>query len=200
MPPAEAGREGEKQSFAGLAPELEEHQRGNGKAHHDRAADEVVDHRSGILVPDETEQQHKILSIPYALKKLGTLDDAIEFVRVITQAVCAGIHPDPRSFQIWTSWAYREIDNRYAKLSHTSSDAETLAEVKATIIQEVLTLVVFSAFVIFWRGEELRWNYIAAFVLIVGAVALVFCFQPEKKPEQAADAAGPAAAVSATRS
>lgn len=89
--------------------------------------------------PDETEQQHKILSIPYALKKLGTLDDAIEFVRVITQAVCAGVHPDPRSFQIWTSWAYREIDNRYAKVLHTSSDAETLAQYKATIIQEVLT-------------------------------------------------------------
>ena len=89
--------------------------------------------------PDETEQQHKILSIPYALKKLGTMDDAKELVSVITEAVTAGVQPDPRSFQIWTSWAYREIDNRYAKLSHTSSDAETLAQYKATIIQEVLT-------------------------------------------------------------
>lgn len=90
--------------------------------------------------PDETEQQHKILSIPYALKKLGTMDDAIEFVRVITQAVCAGVQPDPRSFQIWTSWAYNEIDNRYAKVLRTSSpDAQILAESKATIIQEVLT-------------------------------------------------------------
>ena len=35
--------------------------------------------------PDEAEQQHKILSIPYALKKLGTMDDAKEFVSVITR-------------------------------------------------------------------------------------------------------------------
>jgi hypothetical protein len=91
--------------------------------------------------PDETEQQHKILSIPYALKKLGTMEDAIEFVRVITQAVSAGVEPDPRSFQIWTSWAYNEIDNRYAQLlrNTSSADAQTLAEFKATVIQDVLT-------------------------------------------------------------
>ena len=89
--------------------------------------------------PDETEQQHKILSIPYALKKLGTMDDAKELVSVITEAVTAGVQPDPRSFQIWTSWAYNEIDARYAKVVRTSSDTQTLAESKATIIQQVLT-------------------------------------------------------------
>ena len=89
--------------------------------------------------PDEAEQQHKILSIPYALKKLGTMDDARELVSVITEAVAAGVQPDPRSFQIWTSWAYNEIDARYAKVVRTSADTQTLAESKATIIQEVLT-------------------------------------------------------------
>mgnify|MGYP003288326550 CR=1 FL=1 len=89
--------------------------------------------------PDESEQQHKILSIPYALKKLGTMDDARELVSVITEAVAAGVQPDPRSFQIWTSWAYNEIDARYAKVVRTSADTQTLAESKATIIQEVLT-------------------------------------------------------------
>ena len=89
--------------------------------------------------PDEAEEQHKILSIPYALKKLGTMDDAKELVSVITEAVAAGVQPDPRSFQIWTSWAYNEIDARYAKVVRTSPDTQTLAESKATIIQEVLT-------------------------------------------------------------
>ena len=91
--------------------------------------------------PNDTEQQHKILSIPYALKKLGTLEDAKEFVRVITEAVSAGVEPDPRSFQIWASWAYDQINSRYAQLLRKtpSADAQTTAEFKTTIIQEVLT-------------------------------------------------------------
>lgn len=40
------------------------------------------------------------------------------------------------------------------------------------IAQEVITLVVFSAFAVLYLGEKLRWNHIAAFILIVGAVAL----------------------------
>jgi len=46
--------------------------------------------------------------------------------------------------------------------------------VQLKIIQEVITLVVFSAFVIWFLGEKLRWNHLAAFVCIVAAVAFVF--------------------------
>lgn len=46
--------------------------------------------------------------------------------------------------------------------------------VQLKIIQEVVTLVVFSAFVIWFLGEKLRWNHLAAFVCIVAAVAFVF--------------------------
>lgn len=99
---------------------------------------------------DEAEQQHKILSIPYAQNKLNNKQDAIEFVRIITQAVSAGVEPDPRSLQIWASWAYDEIHKRYAQVLRNNSvlaqraqtseaDANTLAEFKASIIQEVLT-------------------------------------------------------------
>ncbi len=42
------------------------------------------------------------------------------------------------------------------------------------IIQEVLTLVVFSGFAILWLGETPRWNHLAAFVLILAAVAVAF--------------------------
>ncbi len=42
-------------------------------------------------------------------------------------------------------------------------------------MQEVITLVVFVVFSIMaFEGFELRWNHIAAFALLVGAVYLVF--------------------------
>jgi hypothetical protein len=42
------------------------------------------------------------------------------------------------------------------------------------IIQEVITLVVFSAFALIWLGERFRWNYLAAFLCILAAVAFAF--------------------------
>jgi hypothetical protein len=47
------------------------------------------------------------------------------------------------------------------------------------IIQEVITLSVFVVFAIFYLGEKIRWNYIAAFVCILAAVA--FAFLPQKQ-------------------
>ena len=42
------------------------------------------------------------------------------------------------------------------------------------VIQEVVTLAVFSVFVILYMGEKLRWNHFAAFLCILGAVAFTF--------------------------
>src|ERR1035437_6747802 len=42
------------------------------------------------------------------------------------------------------------------------------------IIQEVITLAVFCCFAILFLGEKLRWNYVAAFVCILAAVAFAF--------------------------
>jgi uncharacterized protein (DUF486 family) len=42
------------------------------------------------------------------------------------------------------------------------------------IIQEVVTLVVFSGFVVMYLGERIRWNHLAAFLCIVAAVAFTF--------------------------
>ncbi|MGA0558982.1 DMT family protein [Larkinella sp. VNQ87] len=41
-------------------------------------------------------------------------------------------------------------------------------------IQEVVSLVVFVAFAVFYLKEEIKWNYIVGFVLIVLAVFFVF--------------------------
>ena len=42
------------------------------------------------------------------------------------------------------------------------------------IIQEVVTLTVFSGFVVFYAGEKLRWNHFVAFLCILAAVAFTF--------------------------
>jgi uncharacterized protein len=41
-------------------------------------------------------------------------------------------------------------------------------------IQEVITLLVFSVFSVFYLGQPIRWNHVAGFAMIVGAVGLVF--------------------------
>ena len=42
------------------------------------------------------------------------------------------------------------------------------------IIQEVITLIVFSIFSVLYLKEQLRWNYIVAFIFMVAAVCFVF--------------------------
>lgn len=42
------------------------------------------------------------------------------------------------------------------------------------VMQEVITLMVFSGFSILYLKEQLKWNYIAAFALVISAVFLVF--------------------------
>jgi uncharacterized protein len=41
-------------------------------------------------------------------------------------------------------------------------------------IQEVITLVVFSIFSIFYMKEELRWNYLVGFLFIILAAFFIF--------------------------
>ena len=42
------------------------------------------------------------------------------------------------------------------------------------IMQEVITLAVFCGFAVYYLGERIRWNHIAAFVCILAAVAFTF--------------------------
>ena len=46
------------------------------------------------------------------------------------------------------------------------------------IIQEVITLTVFCVFAIFYLGEKIKWNHLAAFVCVLAAVG--FTFMPER--------------------
>ncbi len=46
------------------------------------------------------------------------------------------------------------------------------------LMQEAITLVVFTAFAWLWLGERVRWNHGVSFLLLLGAV--VFAFWPVK--------------------
>lgn len=48
----------------------------------------------------------------------------------------------------------------------------TATELK--IIQEVVTLTVFSGFAVAYLGERIRWNHVAAFACVIAAVAFTF--------------------------
>jgi uncharacterized protein len=46
--------------------------------------------------------------------------------------------------------------------------------VQLKTIQEVLTLIVFSVFSVLYLDQQIKWNYILGFVLIVAAVFVIF--------------------------
>ena len=44
------------------------------------------------------------------------------------------------------------------------------------VIQEVITLMVFAGFAVLYLGEAIRWNHLAAFACLIGAVVFMFRF------------------------
>lgn len=51
---------------------------------------------------------------------------------------------------------------------------ETYSAAQLKTIQEVITLVVFSVFSVFYLKEQFKWNYLVGFALIVLAVFFIF--------------------------
>ena len=52
------------------------------------------------------------------------------------------------------------------------SDVYSAPQLKG--IQEIITLLVFAGFSIWYLGEQIKWNHVAGFVLIVVAAVLIF--------------------------
>ncbi len=72
----------------------------------------------------------------------------------------------------------------------------TFTATQLKVMQEVITLVVFCGFLVFYLGEPLRWNYLVGFAFLVGAVFFVFGFgaetpKPIAKPPAAIAPAAP---------
>ena len=49
-----------------------------------------------------------------------------------------------------------------------------LSPAQLKTIQEVITLVVFCVFSVLYLKEELKWNYLVGFAMMVGAVFVIF--------------------------
>jgi uncharacterized protein (DUF486 family) len=79
----------------------------------------------------------------------------------------------PLLFVILTSWGIALFEYVFMiPANRWGSSVYSPAQLK--IMQEVITLAVFCVFAFFYLGEKIRWNYVAAFVCILAAVAFTF--------------------------
>lgn len=86
-------------------------------------------------------------------------------------------HLRHRNSQLWVvilaSWGIAFFEYCFQVPANRIGYA-TFTAAQLKVIQEVITLVVFSFFSILYLKEPMHWRYVGAFVLIVAAVALVF--------------------------
>lgn len=74
---------------------------------------------------------------------------------------------------ILSSWAIAFFEYIFqVPANRMGSEYFTAAQLK--IIQEVITLTVFSVFSVLYLKEKFTWNYVYAFLCILGAVFFIF--------------------------
>ncbi len=79
----------------------------------------------------------------------------------------------PLMFAVLISWGIAFFEYcLQVPANRIGSSALSTAQLK--IVQEVITLVVFAVFSMTFLGEQLRWNYLAAALCMLGAVAFIF--------------------------
>lgn len=66
----------------------------------------------------------------------------------------------------FVEYCFQVPANRIGHYTYTAAQLKT--------IQEVITLVVFCVFSVVYLKEELRWNYLVGFALMIGAVFFIF--------------------------
>lgn len=69
-------------------------------------------------------------------------------------------------FIAFVEYCFQVPANRIGHAQYSAAQLKT--------IQEVITLVVFSVFSVLYLKEGLRWNYIAGFLMMIGAVIFIF--------------------------
>jgi len=79
----------------------------------------------------------------------------------------------PLWLAILVSWGIAFVEYCFQVPANRSGHGQFSAAQLKTM-QEVITLVVFSVFSVFYLKESLKWNYLAGFALIIGAVFLIF--------------------------
>jgi uncharacterized protein len=79
----------------------------------------------------------------------------------------------PLILAIAVSWAIALLEYCFqVPANRIGYGALTLTQLK--ILQEVITLIVFTAFAYFVFGQSLKWNYAVSYLFIVGAVYFAF--------------------------
>lgn len=84
-----------------------------------------------------------------------------------------GFKTSPLWIVILASWGIAFFEyTLQVPANRLGSQHYSLAQLK--IIQEVLTMIVFSGFALFYMKESLRWDYLWASLCLVGAVYFIF--------------------------
>ena len=79
----------------------------------------------------------------------------------------------PLILAIAVSWAIALLEYCFqVPANRIGYGAMTLTQLK--VLQEVITLIVFSVFAFFVFGQSLKWNYGVSFLFIIGAVYFAF--------------------------
>ena len=79
----------------------------------------------------------------------------------------------PRIAIILTSWLIALVEYMIAVPANRLGISSGFNVAQLKIIQEVISLSVFSVFSVLYLREEFKWNYLAAFLCILVAVILV---------------------------
>jgi len=66
----------------------------------------------------------------------------------------------------FAEYCFQVPANRYGHSQFSAAQLKT--------IQEVITLIIFCFFSVLYLKEELKWNYIVGFLMIIGAVIVIF--------------------------
>ncbi|MFH0771006.1 MAG: DMT family protein [Candidatus Omnitrophota bacterium] len=66
----------------------------------------------------------------------------------------------------FAEYCFQVPANRIGHYQYSAAQLKTM--------QEVITLLVFSVFSVFYLKESLRWNYVVGFIMIIGAVFVIF--------------------------
>ncbi|HRJ61109.1 MAG TPA: DMT family protein [Azospirillaceae bacterium] len=75
---------------------------------------------------------------------------------------------------IFISWLIAGVEYCFAVPANRIGYQTGFSAGQLKIMQEVITLLVFAVFAVFWLGETLRWNHAAAFACMAGAVGFMF--------------------------
>lgn len=82
----------------------------------------------------------------------------------------------PAWIVVLVSWGIAFFEYCFQVPANRLGASAGLATAQLKTIQEVITLVVFVAFAVFYLGEELRWNHLVGFGFV--AVGALFVFKP----------------------